>query len=309
MQIPAERIERHLSSLGCAVARDDGTLLVTPPPWRRDLSIAADLVEEVARIEGYDQIPAIVPSVAPHEISSAEYERENEIGNVLQGLGYREIITQSLRNEGTVEVRNPLSEEQRFLRESLLPGALEYFAEAASPVRVFEVGETFTNEDPIAERSMLAFGFSADPIEEPAWRDSEFLRLKGDCERLLRRVTGRIPDVARGTRAGFHPGKTAVLSLDGREAGYLGKIDPRLAKRSDLRRNAYLCIVDIRALPSYETPSYSPPSRFPSTYRDLALIVGVDVAAGAIEKAVSTELRSICTNVRVFDEYRGPQIG
>jgi phenylalanyl-tRNA synthetase beta chain len=309
MQIPAERIERHLSSLGCAVARDDGTLLVTPPPWRRDLSIAADLVEEIARIEGYDQIPAVVPSVAPHEISSAEYERENEIGNVLQGLGYREIITQSLRNEGTVEVRNPLSEEQRFLRESLLPGALEYFAEAASPVRIFEVGETFTKEDSIAERSMLAFGFSADPIEEPAWRDSEFLRLKGDCERLLRRVTGRIPDVARATRPGFHPGKTAVLSLDGREAGYLGKIDPRLAKRSDLRRNAYLCIVDLRALPPYEIPSYSPPSRFPSTYRDLALIVGIDVAAGTIEKAISTELRSICTNVRVFDEYRGPQIG
>ncbi len=309
MQIPTERIEGHLSSLGCAVARDGATLLVTPPPWRRDLSIAADLVEEVARIEGYDQIPAVVPSVAPHEISSAEYERENQLSNVLQGLGYREIITQSLRNEGTVEVRNPLSEEQRFLRESLLPGALEYFAEAGSPVRIFEVGETFADEDPVAERSILAFGFSADPIEEPNWRDSEFLRLKGDCEHLLRRVTGRIPGVARATRAGLHPGKTAVLSFDGREVGYLGKIDPRLAKRNDLRRNAYLCIVDIRALPSYETPTYSPPSRYPSTYRDLALIVGIDLAAGAIEEAVSTELRGICTNVRVFDEYRGPQTG
>jgi phenylalanyl-tRNA synthetase beta chain len=284
-------------------------LAVTPPPWRRDLSIAADLVEEVARIEGYDRIPAVVPSVAPHEISSAEYERENEIGNVLQGLGYREIITQSLRNEGAVEVRNPLSEEQRFLRESLLPGALEYFAEAAGPVRVFELGETFTNEDGIAERSMLAFGFSADPIEEPYWRDSEFLRLKGDCERLLRRITGRAPEVARATRAGFHPGKTAALSLDGRDVGYLGKIDPRLAKRSDLRRNAYLCVVDIRALPAYATPSYSPPSRYPSTYRDLALVVGVDVTAGAIEGAISAQLGSLCTNVRVFDEYRGPQIG
>ena len=224
-------------------------------------------------------------------------------------MGYREIITQSLRNEGAVEVRNPLSEEQRFLRESLLPGALEYFAEAAGPVRIFEVGETFAREDGIAERSMLAFGFSADPIEEPSWRDSEFLRLKGDCEHLLRRVTGRAPEVASGMRAGFHPGKTAVLSLDGREAGYLGKIDPRLAKRSGLRRNAYVCVVEIGALPAYETPAYSPPSRYPSTYRDLALVVGVDVTAGAIEGAVSTQLGRLCTNVRVFDEYRGPQIG
>jgi phenylalanyl-tRNA synthetase beta chain len=191
----------------------------------------------------------------------------------------------------------------------LLPGALEYFTEAAGPVRIFEVGETFAYQEAIVERSMLAFGFSADPIEEPSWRDSEFLRLKGDGEHLLRRLTGRAPQVAPGARAGFHPGKTAVLSLKGREVGYLGKIDPRLAKRSDLRRNAYLCVVDICALPAYETPSYSPPSRYPSTYRDLALIVGVDVTAGAIEAAVGSELGRPCTNVRVFDEYRGPQIG
>lgn len=308
--VPPERIERHLSSLGCSVSREGDAFAVTPPPWRRDLNITADLVEEVARIEGYEHIPAVVPSVAPHEIPSAEFDLESAVAHALRGLGYHEIITQSLRNEGSVEVLNPLSDEQRLLRESLVPGALEYFADAAAPVRIFEIGEIFQLQDgEITERSMLSFGFTAGPIDEPAWRDRGFLELKGDCEQLLRRLTGVWPEVTRGTRASFHPGKTALLRVEGREIGYLGRIDSRLAKERDVRANAYLCILDLRALPARVTPSYVPPSRYPSTYRDLALIVDVNVSAGELERAVATALGKICTSAGVFDEYRGAQIG
>ncbi|HEX4012474.1 MAG TPA: phenylalanine--tRNA ligase subunit beta [Candidatus Cybelea sp.] len=309
VRVPVERIEGHLVSLGCAVANDGDALAVTPPPWRRDLNIAADLVEEVARIEGYERIPAVVPEVPAHDISSAEYDLEKRIAVTLAGLGYREIITHSLGSEGSVEVLNPLSEEQRFLRESLVPGALEYFAQAAAPVRIFEVGEVFFGGEEISERSLLCFGFSADPIEEPSWRDSHFLALKGDCERLLRRVCGGTPEIAAGVKEGFHPGKTARLSLHERELGFFGEIDPRLAKKYDVRRRAYLCVLDAGALPAYEIPSYSPPSRYPSTYRDLALVVDAEIGASAIERAVSATLGALCTHARVFDEYRGPQIG
>jgi len=102
LPLPATRIAAHLTALGCEVAPRVilSELSVTPPPWRRDLSIAADLVEEVARIEGYERIPAVLPSVAPHEISSAAFELENRIARVLEGLGYWEIITHSLRARG-----------------------------------------------------------------------------------------------------------------------------------------------------------------------------------------------------------------
>ncbi|HEY2477084.1 MAG TPA: phenylalanine--tRNA ligase subunit beta [Candidatus Cybelea sp.] len=310
LRVPPERIERHLSALGCNISREGDAFAVTPPPWRRDLNITADLVEEIARIEGYEHIPAVVPSVAPHEIPSVEFDLESAVAHALRGLGYREVITQSLRNEGSVEVLNPLSDEQRFLRESLVSGALEYFADAAAPVRIFEIGEVFRlQEGEIAERSMLSFGFTAGPIDEPAWRDRDFLQLKGDCEQLLRRITGLRPEVARGTRPSFHPGKTALLRVEGREIGYLGRIDPRLAKERDLRANAYLCIIDLRTLPARVTPSYVPPSRYPSTYRDLALIVDVNVSASELERAVTGALGKVCTSVGVFDEYRGPQIG
>ena len=113
----------------------------------------------------------------------------------------------------------------------------------------------------------------------------------------------------RGTQAGFHPGKTALVTLDDREVGHLGRIDPRLANASDLRRPAYLCVVEIVSLPPHETPHYRVPSKYPSTYRDVALVVDVDVAARDVERAIVAALGSLCTGATVFDEYRGPQIG
>jgi phenylalanyl-tRNA synthetase beta chain len=311
LPLHTQEIEGHLAALGCEVDRvEPEVLAVTPPAWRRDVAIAADLIEEVARIEGYERIPVVVPSVAPHEISSAAFALESRIARAMEGLGYREIISQSLRGAGSVEVRNPLSDEQRFLRDSLVPGIIEYFAENASPARVFETGEVFHGEQSgLVEQSLLAFGFSADPLDEPPWHDSHFLALKGDCERLLSKITGRDAEMTRGTQAGFHPGKTALVTLDEREVAHLGRIDPRLAKASDLERPAYLCVVKIASLPAFETPRYRVPSKYPSTYRDVALVVDVDVAARDVERAIVATLGSLCTGATVFDEYRGSQIG
>jgi phenylalanyl-tRNA synthetase beta chain len=311
LPLTSQVIEHHLAALGCEIDRvGPETLAVTPPGWRGDLAIAADLIEEVARIEGYERIPAVVPSVAPHEISSAAFDLESRIAQVLAGLGYREILSQSLRNAGSVEVRNPLSEEQRFLRDSLAPGIIEYLAESAPPVRVFEIGEVFdSRSDGLVEQSLLAFGFSADALEEPPWRDSHFLKLKGDCEQLLREITGRNAEVTRGAQPGLHPGKTALVTLDAREVAHLGRIDPRTAKAAGLRRPAYLCVVSIASLPAYDTPRYRVPSRYPSTYRDVALVVDIDVSARNVERAIAAAAGGLCTGATVFDEYRGPQIG
>jgi len=313
LAIPTSRIGAHLTALGCHVSlRDDAVLEVTPPLWRRDLTIPADLVEEVARVEGYDRLEAVVPSVPAHAISSAAYEAENRIAGELAALGYREVVTHSLRPSGeawAVEVRNPLSAEQRYLRDSLVPGLLEYFAMLSEPARVFEIGEIFATRDrEIVERSALAFGFSAARTTEPPWHDSNFLRLKGDCEALVRAVTGRLPEFARGERDGFHSGKTASVRVGDVELGVLGCIDPRVAKSRDVGGNAYLCLLDPAALPAYERPRFRPPSRFPSTYRDLALVVETGLPAGEIEAAIASVLGTLCTRVVVFDEYRGPQV-
>lgn len=313
LPIQARRVAAHLTALGCEVGPEkEGTLAVTPPLWRRDLTIPADLIEEVARVEGYEKIPASVPSVPAHEISSAAFDLENAIAQTLAALGYHEIVTHSLRaaDEGdAVEVRNPLSEEHRFLRSSLAPGTIEHLGAIATPARVFEIGQVFRRDgEQIDERTAVAFGFSAARSEGPPWRDSDFLRLKGDCEALLRAVAGREAEILPGTHAALHPGKTGIVRIDGVELGVVGCVDPRLSKAFELPGNAYLCLLEANAIPAYRTPHYRAPSRFPSTYRDLALVVATTVAAREVERTISDVLGALCTGVAVFDEYRGPQV-
>jgi phenylalanyl-tRNA synthetase beta chain len=186
---------------------------------------------------------------------------------------------------------------------------IEYLAAVSAPARVFEIGEIFAREqERIVERTALAFGFSAAPGGEPPWRDSNFLRLKSDCEALLRAVTGREPEFARAVQSGFHAGKAARVELAGVEVGIAGCADPRLTKSHEIAGNVYLCLLDVGALPAYERPRYRTPSRYPSTYRDLALVVDADLPAQDLERAIAAALGPLCTGVAVFDEYRGPQV-
>lgn len=311
--IGAERIAEHLTALGCTVVADgNAAFAVTPPAWRRDLTIGADLVEEVARIEGYDRIPAVVPSVPAHDISSASFEKENALAATLAALGYREVVTHSLRasgESGSPEVRNPLSEEHRFLRDSLAPGLTEYLG-GFGDTRIFEIGQIFARDgERITETTAIGFGFAAARDDAAPWHDSAFLSLKGDCEALLRAVAGRVPAIVPGEANGFHPGKTGSVMLGEVRLGIIGCIDPRSSKAIGLDENVYLCLLDAGAIPPYATPQYRPPSRFPSTYRDLALVVDTALQASEIERVISDVLGELCTSVAVFDEYRGAQVG
>ncbi|HEY1976636.1 MAG TPA: phenylalanine--tRNA ligase subunit beta [Candidatus Baltobacteraceae bacterium] len=312
IDIPGDRVAAHLRSLGCSVERRDGMVDVTPPPWRNDLTIPADAIEEIARVEGYENIPAVEPSVPAHDISSAQYALENRVAAELDALGYYEIVTYSLvgrRWADSVEVLDPLSEDQRYLRTSILPAMLEYFAKYDAPVRVFEAGHTFRSENGhIVESAVVTFGFTSEPAGDPEWYDSAFLRLKGDAEALLRRVTGRDAEVSRDVREGFHLGKTGVLIVDGHEVAQLGRLDPRNTAAAGVRLPAYACTVLLDRLPEYRIPQYVPPPKFPSTYRDLALEVDLELTAADVERSVAETLGQMCTGVRVFDEYRGPQV-
>lgn len=325
LSLDAQRIGEHLRALGCNVVVAGDSLSVTPPMWRRDLTIPADLVEEVARMEGYDRIEPVEPSVPSHDVSSAEYVLENTLADTLAALAYHEIISYSLQgpklfdvveraglepSHSVVEVQNPLSEDQRFLRWALGPGLLEYFARIDAPIRAFEIGHVFSKDQkPISEVPVLCFGFTAEALNEPEWRDSHFLRLKGDAEALIRAVSGITADVTPDVRNGLHPGKTAVLMHKGHEIANLGRVDPRLARAFDVRLPAYLCNIYLENIPEYTIPRYRPPSKLPSTYRDLAVVVDLSVTADRITTVVRDAIGELCTSVRVFDEYRGPQVG
>ena len=314
--IAGPEIEKSLRALGFAVEAAAGGFAVMPPYWRGDVVMAADLVEEIARIVGYDRVEGHVPAVEPQDLDSAEFDRETELAEVMAALGYTEVLSLSLqpasvaqlwRERGVatgdvVEITNPLSEDQRWMRFSLAPALLGFAARdrAVRPYRTFELGHVFTDAQPAPHESVQLTALHAGGR-------SAFARLSADVQMLLRRVAGRDVRVERGALPGLHPGKTAALHLDERVVGYVGVVDPRLAAAYEVDAETALATVLVEALPRRVVPRYVPPSRFPPVERDLAVVVALDVLAGDLSAAVRAE--PLVRDATVFDEYRGPQAG
>ncbi len=330
LEIDAAEAERALRGLGFEVRAQDAALHVVAPPWRGDVRIPEDVVEEVARIVGYERIVAEMPLVAPQSVSSAAYRDESRIARALAALGYRETVTLSLQPAAVaagyaragialpgeaIEIRNPLSEDQRYLRFSLVPGLLSvaarYAAASGSELRIFELGHVFEGaaEDAPRETAAVAWLAVVPPVDEPEWRDSGFSLFKGEAEALVRELTGLPPEAVTGTGTGWHPGKTAALRVAGSDVALAGAVDPRLVAASGIAGRVYAGHLRLAALPARSVPRYRAPSKYPAIARDLALVVAPEVPAKDIEHAVRAAVNGELAEVRVFDEYRGRQIG
>jgi len=325
VDVTAAESRHALEALGFAVRTTDGRIEATPPGWRGDVRIVEDVVEEIARVIGYDRIPAVLPPLFPAQVSSDPYRREEGAAHALAELGYTEIVTHSLAPtavaeryrragialpEEIVEIRNPLSEEQRYLRFSLLPSLLAHAAAYADegPLRTFELGHVFEGEQP-SETTMLTWLAALARSDEPTWRDDGFSLFKGEACALVRTLTGGDPEAVVGFMPGLHPGKTGTLRIGANGVATIGAVDPRLLAGYDIDRRVYVGSLRLNDLAAYRTPRYIASSRYPAVARDLAVIVAPEVAATEIEHAVRAGADGAIANVRVFDEYRGPQVG
>jgi phenylalanyl-tRNA synthetase beta chain len=315
-------VVRALQSLGFTVQEGGTVFGVTPPPWRSDIAIPADIVEEIARMVGYDRLEASMPSVGFQPLSSAAFDRDNELATTLAGLGYRECMTLGLQPAAiadrdralgfaipkVVEITNPLSDDQRYLRYSMLPAHLSMIArDRLRPYRTFELGHVFGDGDPVpGEINVATIVCASAHVDEPAWRSTPFSALLADVLAAIRAITGITPDVERSTASWLHPGKTAGLNIGGVHVGVVGVVDPRLLRAYDIEDDVVAAQIDIDGLPKRAIHAFVAPSRFPPVERDLAIVVNTDVTAGAVLKSVRKQ-----TNVRtaeIFDEYRGAQI-
>jgi phenylalanyl-tRNA synthetase beta chain len=209
-----------------------------------------------------------------------------------------------------VEIRNPLSEDQRFMRFSLLPGLLALVAkyESYGELRYFEIGHVFEGAPDPFETAMACWLLALPALDEPAWRDSGFLTFKGDSLAIARTLAGHAGTVVSAQFASLHPGKTASVLVDGNDVATIGAVDPRLLAAYGIESRVYAGFLRLTALPAYRVPRFRAPSRFPAIERDLALIVPPDIPAMDIEHAIRAGGDGILAGVRVFDEYRGPQI-
>jgi len=315
-------VVRALQSLGFAVDDRGLTFAVTAPAWRSDIAIPADIVEEIARVVGYDRLEGVMPSVGVQPLASDVFDRDNALAATLAGLGYRECMTLALQPAAiaerdralgftipaVAEILNPLSDDQRYLRYSLLHAHLAMVArDRLRPYRTFEIGHIFADAQPHpAERNTALLVAASAHIDEPAWRSTPYATLLADTLAALRALTGKTADVARATAPWMHPGKTAQLSIDGVPVALVGVVDPRLLRAYDIDDDVVAAGIEIEALPRRAIAPFIAPSRFPAVERDLAIVLDGDVAAADVLRAVRAHAG--VRNAEVFDEYRGAQI-
>ncbi len=328
--VTGTEIEGSLCALGFSVERRGAggaaRFAVTVPPWRSDVAIASDLVEEVARIIGYDRVRAEFPAVAPQALTSAAFDREMTIAATLAGFGYAECLTLALQPQSlaerwrslgldvppVVEISNPLSEDQRCMRFSLLPALLEHAARerALRPLRTFEIGHVFIDAvpDPRELNVVTLLATTKRPPDQPAWRDAAFVAASADVRALMRAVTGVDARLERGTSPGLHPGKTARIFAGAAAVGFVGAVDPRLLRALEIGDDAIAAVLSIDDLPPHAVQRYVPLSKYPPVERDLAVIVDPAVTAADVVATIRGAT-PLATRIDVFDEYRGPQIG
>ncbi|MES1925475.1 phenylalanine--tRNA ligase subunit beta [Salinisphaera sp. T31B1] len=303
-----------------------GRWTVVPPSWRFDINIEADLIEEVARVYGYDQLAAEDARVRLPAVSAAAAGAEPErVACVLRERGYSEAITYSFVEPGlhamltddatAVTLDNPISDlyvqMRRTLWASLLPSWHYNVRRQQARVRLYERGLRFL-PDENAEAGVLQSDTLAGVVgglaEDPHWdrttRPVDFFDVKGDVEALFAGSADR-PRFVAATHPALHPGRTARIEQNGIAVGWLGQLAPVFRKRFKNIELPYVFELDYDAVARSTTPRFEPVSEQPLVRRDLALVVDESVPVGRLVEAVeSLELVEL-QQVQVFDLFRG----
>ncbi len=324
--IPRQTTENILRRLGMDVAWSGDRWTVTAPSSRFDIQIEEDLVEEVARIFGYDEIPEapvsgeLSPQGSGHRVSLARV-REN-----LCGSGYQEAINYSFvdrkhldavhHGEQVLALANPLSSDMDVMRTTLLPGLLTSLARnlrrQQSRVRLFESGVAFLQGDQMNEEQRLAGVVCGDALPEQ-WgeptRAVDFFDIKGDVERLfaMRGDSGR-PVFEAGELPWMHPGACAVIRINNEVAGWCGALHPSVCKAFDIKKTVFAFELELEKLLERAIPFTKTISRFPSVRRDLAVLLPVDISYSQVEKCVTDVAGPLLEKVVVFDVYQGSNL-
>ncbi len=326
--LPDARVESILRGLGCAAEADADGWRVTAPSWRFDIAIEVDLLEELARVYGYNNLP--VRSIQSATPLLAEPEQALPLGRVRRSLaarGYQEVITysfvapemQALLEPGraTVELRNPISSDLAVMRTTLWAGllttAVNNLNRQQSRIRIFESGLRFLpSADGLQQQPALALLVSGRRFAESWTSGSEmvdFFDLKGDVEALLAlaRVDGEI-QFDRADHPALHPGQSAAILHGGRRIGLVGALHPQLQQQLDLAQPLFLAELDLVALDEGRLPAFREISPYQSARRDLALLVDRETPAeqllAAIREAAGENLRDLT----LFDVYHGKGI-
>jgi phenylalanyl-tRNA synthetase beta chain len=320
--------------LGLAFSEAGGVFQVTPPSWRFDLAIEADLIEEVARVMGYEHLPD-TPPLAPvvARVRSESQRSAHAVRRALAALGYQETINFSFveerwerelaGNADPIRLLNPIAAPLAVMRSSLMGSLLAVLrhnlAHKAERVRVFEVGRVFRRDAQVADaetavagvhQPLHVAGLAWGPADALQWglreRPSDFFDLKGDVQALL--APRALHFVAAGHPA-LHPGRSARVELEGRAIGFIGELHPRWRQAYELPQPPVLFELELEALLQQPLPQARPVPRLQSVWRDLAVIASDAVGHDTLVQAVHEGGGALVRSVRLFDLYKPEKPG
>ncbi len=341
LEVDADDIRKKLSSIGLQcehlVDRRDGAVKVEIPNFRPDLEREIDLIEEVARLVGYEQIPVTMPvtslscqQLPPH------LALERQVRNQMVQMGYAEVINYSFFNADcleklklsehdfrrqSVQILNPLTEEQSVMRTTLVPSIFETAARnlayRSDDLAIFELRPVFKQVDgaELPEESLRLTAFLCGRREPLGWAQSEaksdFFDMKGVVEQLL--VALRIEDVtwqSTHDETFYHPGKSCAVYKGDRLLGTLGEVHPEVLFNFDLGQSGILCDLNVEALFELAggTVQFQPLSRYPDVQRDSAFLVDAAVSAQEVFSVLGSVKLKDLESIQLFDVYAGEGI-
>jgi phenylalanyl-tRNA synthetase beta chain len=324
--IPAQIVEQSLAVLGMTPqSSGEGTWQVQAPSYRFDLTIEEDLIEEVARLVGYDNIPAqSEKSVTRLGTATETRVDEDRIADILVARGYAEIISYSFTNARIAELinpgaplerlANPISQDLSVMRRSLWSGLLMAGAENLSRqqerLRLFEIGPQFEAEPAGTVETRVVAGLACGERWPEHWDlardDVDFFDLKADIEALVG-VGGHASELrfSAAEHPALRPGRTARVYRGETEIGWLGELHPMVQQQLDFKKTPVVFALTLEHLQSARVPAYESYSKFPSLQRDLAVVVPDSVTAQEILNCVRGAAQAYLQNVNIFDVYRG----
>ncbi|NYT83516.1 phenylalanine--tRNA ligase subunit beta [Alcaligenaceae bacterium] len=335
--VSRDEVERIFTSLGLPCRIEDGDVfVVTPPSYRFDLFIEEDLIEEVARVYGFERIPDIPPRArAKMRMQPETLQGPHALRARLAGLDYQEVINFSFVEEAwerdyagntdPIRLVNPIASQLAVMRSSLIGGLVANIVHNAnrkqSRVRVFELGRVFTRDAGVVDGDLAVAGVSQPqylaaaawgPAFDEQWgiaaRPVDFFDVKRDLESLLGVLVPRLRCVPASHPA-LHPGRSARLELDGRPMGWLGELHPRWAQQNDLPHSPVVFEVDVEAISTVPLPVPTEVSRQPVVIRDLAVWAPDSVSYqdlfGTLTRTIQTNANlGIVKDIRLFDVWR-----
>ena len=324
-----EQIAALFARLALPFTRDGADFIVTPPSYRFDIEFEEDLIEEIARLHGYDNIPAQAPQAALNMLPQSEDRRPlSRVRQILADRGFQEVVnyafveetweTDFAANPALIRLANPIASQMSVMRSTLIGGLIANVAtnlrRKQNRVRLFETGRCFSRDaqgGPVAgfrqpwKIAGLAYGTAFPEQWGCTARNADFYDIKGEVELLLAPASVRFE---KATHPALHPGRCAQILMNGKCIGHLGELHPLWQQKYDLPLAPVLFELDLDVLQQARLPQYTEVSKQPPAVRDLAIVVDQNLSLQTILDLLETKRPPLVQDIRLFDVYTGKGI-